>query len=111
MAVLAAISCGINKNKIFNKIHKIKSVSGRLDCIANLKNNSKIIVDFAHTPDALKQALIAIKTQFNKKIVIVFGCGGERDKKKRFLMGKIATQYCRKVFVTDDNPRMKILIK
>jgi len=105
MAVLAAISCGISKNKIFNKLHKIKSVSGRLDCIANLKNNSKIIVDFAHTPDALKQALIAIRKQFNKKIVIVFGCGGERDKKKRFLMGKIATQHCRKVFVTDDNPR------
>jgi len=80
-------------------------VPGRLECVANLNNNSNIIVDFAHTPDALKQSLIAIKKQFKKEIIIVFGCGGERDKKKRFVMGKIATKYCRKIFITDDNPR------
>ena len=73
--------------------------------MANLKNKSNIIVDFAHTPDALEQSLIALKKQFKKEIVIVFGCGGERDKKKRLSMGKIAKRYCRKVFVTDDNPR------
>ena len=105
MAVIAAMNCGLNKNKIFKCLHKIKTVPGRLECVGNLKNNSKIIVDFAHTPDALKQTLIAIKKQFNKEIVIVFGCGGERDKTKRFVMGKVASQYCRKVFVTDDNPR------
>ena len=105
MAVLAAFSCGLNKNKILNQLHKIKPVSGRLECVANIKNNSNIIVDFAHTPDALKQTLIALKKQFKKKIVIVFGCGGERDKEKRIIMGKIAKSYCRKIFVTDDNPR------
>jgi len=73
--------------------------------VASLNNNSNIIVDFAHTPDALEQSLIAIKKQFKKEIIIVFGCGGERDKKKRFIMGKIAEKYCRKIFVTDDNPR------
>jgi len=105
MAILAAYSCGLSLNKIFKQIHKIKPVAGRLECVARLKNNSNIIVDFAHTPDALEQSLIALKKQFKKKIVIVFGCGGERDKKKRIIMGKIAKKYCRKIFVTDDNPR------
>ena len=105
MAVLAASSCGLSKKKIFKLIHKIRPVPGRLECIANLKNNSNIIVDFAHTPEALEKSLIALKRQFRKKIVLVFGCGGERDKKKRLIMGKIASQYSRKIFVTDDNPR------
>ncbi len=105
MAVLAASTCGLNQNRILNQVHKIKPVSGRLECVASLKNNSNIVVDFAHTPDALEQSLIALKKQFKKEIIIVFGCGGERDKKKRFTMGKIASKYCRKIFVTDDNPR------
>jgi len=105
MAILAASSCGLSQNKIFNQIHKIKPVPGRLECVASLNNNSNIIVDFAHTPDALEQSLVAIKKQFKKEIIIVFGCGGERDKKKRFIMGKIVGKYCRKIFVTDDNPR------
>ena len=65
--------------------------------MSNLKNNSNIIVDFAHTPDALEQSLIAIKQQLKKEIIIVFGCGGERDKKKRIIMGKITKRYCRKI--------------
>ena len=105
MAVLAASSCGLNLNKIITQLDKIKSVPGRLESIFNLKNNSNIIVDFAHTPDALEQSLIALKKQFKKEILIVFGCGGDRDKKKRLIMGKIAKKYCRKIFITDDNPR------
>ena len=61
MAILAAIECGLNQKKIFNQVKKIKPVPGRLECIANLKNNSNIVVDFAHTPDALEQSLIALK--------------------------------------------------
>ena len=105
IAILAAANCGISKKKIFNQIKKIKPVPGRLEPIANLNNNSNIVVDFAHTPDALEQSLVALKKQFKKEIILVFGCGGERDKKKRFYMGKIAKKYCRKIFVTDDNPR------
>ena len=105
MAILAAVTCGLSRTRILNQIHKIKPVPGRLECLANLNNNSNIIVDFAHTPEALKQSLITLKKQFKKEILIVFGCGGERDKKKRLTMGKIANKYCRKVFVTDDNPR------
>jgi len=105
MAILAASTCGINKEKIFNQVNKIKPVPGRLESVARLNNNSNIIVDFSHTPDALEQCLVALKKQFNKKIIIVFGCGGERDKRKRPIMGKIAEKYCRKIFITDDNPR------
>ena len=105
MAVLAALNCGLSEKKIFSQIHKIKSVPGRLECVGTLHNNSNIIIDFAHTPEALRQSLIALKKQFRKEIIIVFGCGGERDKKKRLYMGKIAKKYCRKIFVTDDNPR------
>ena len=105
MAILAAHSCGLSINKILKSIHKIKPVPGRLECISNLYNGAKVILDYAHTPDALENSLMAIKKQFNKDIVLVFGCGGERDKKKRPVMGKIAAKYCRKIFVTDDNPR------
>ena len=82
MAILAASLCGLNQNRIFSELHKIKPVPGRLECVASLNNHSNIVVDFAHTPDALEQSLIALKKQFNKQIIIVFGCGGERDKKK-----------------------------
>jgi len=105
MSILTALSCGLDEKKIFSQLHKIKSVPGRLECVANLNNNSNIVVDFAHTSDALEKSLIALKEQFKKEIIIVFGCGGERDKKKRFEMGKVAKKYCRKIFVTDDNPR------
>ena len=105
MAILAASSCGINKKRIFYQVNKIKPVPGRLECVARLSNNSNIIVDFAHTPDALEQSLVGLKKQFKKEIIIVFGCGGERDKKKRSIMGKIAKKHCRKIFITDDNPR------
>ena len=105
MAVLASILCGLDSKKIFNQLYKIKPIPGRLECVARLNNNSNIIVDFAHTPDALEQSLIALKKQFKNEIIIIFGCGGDRDKKKRLVMGKIASKYCRKIFITDDNPR------
>jgi len=63
-------------------------------------------LDYAHTPDALKSCLQSLRDQFkNRKISIVFGCGGERDKTKRPKMGKIANNYCNKIYLTDDNPR------
>ena len=105
MAILAAHQCGINYNKIFSQVKKINSVPGRLEQVVCLKNNSNIIIDFAHTPEALENSLNSLKKQFKREILLVFGCGGERDKKKRLIMGKIAKKYCKEVFVTDDNPR------
>ena len=106
MAMIAARKSKLNFKKIVNVINKIKPVSGRLEQIGIIKNNSKVILDYAHTPEALKICLYNLKEQFkNKKILIVFGCGGNRDKTKRSMMGKIANQYCDRIYLTDDNPR------
>ncbi len=108
MAMLAAEKNNINFDKIIKVISKIKNVSGRLEKIGSLKNNSKVILDYAHTPEALFCSLKNLKEQFkNKKISIVFGCGGNRDKAKRPQMGKIANHFCNKIYLTDDNPRFE----
>ena len=67
MAILAANVCGLKIDNIFNNIHKIKSVNGRLQLIRTLPNKSKIFVDYAHTPDALKNAILIFKEHFQKK--------------------------------------------
>ena len=106
MAMLGAMKSNLSFKKIVNTIHNLKPVSGRLEQIGIIKNNSKVILDYAHTPDALKTSLISLIEQFKgKKISIVFGCGGNRDKPKRSMMGKIANQYCDRIYLTDDNPR------
>ena len=106
MAMMAATKSSLSFEKIINTIGNLKPVSGRLEQIGIIKNNSKVILDYAHTPDALKTSLRSLREQFkNKKISIVFGCGGDRDKAKRSMMGKIANQYCDRIYLTDDNPR------
>jgi len=106
MAMIAATKSGLSFKKIINTIYNLKPVSGRLEQIGITKNNSKVILDYAHTPDALEASLNSIKEQFKKrKVSIVFGCGGDRDKAKRPMMGKIANQYCDRIYLTDDNPR------
>jgi len=106
MATIAATKSSLSFKKIINTIRNLKPVSGRLEQIGIIKNNSKVILDYAHTPDALKTSLKCLKDQFkNRKISIVFGCGGDRDKAKRPMMGKIANQYCDRIYLTDDNPR------
>ena len=106
MATIAISKNNLNFKKIINTIDNLKPASGRLEQIGIIKNNSKVILDYAHTPDALESSLKSLKEQFkNRKISIVFGCGGDRDKAKRPMMGKIANQYCDKIYLTDDNPR------
>ena len=108
MAVIASIKSGINIEDILNTIPKIKSVEGRFERVGRIKNNSKVILDYAHTPDALKTCLKNIKEQFpGKKITLVFGCGGNRDQNKRAKMGKIADFFSDKIYLTDDNPRLE----
>jgi len=108
MATIAATKSNLSFKKIINTIEDLKPVRGRLEQIGNIKNNSKVILDYAHTPDALEASLTSLKGQFkNKKISIVFGCGGDRDKAKRPMMGKIANKYCDRIYLTDDNPRFE----
>jgi len=96
---------GINFNKIIDILDKIHPAEGRL----NIFNRNKKIVclDYAHTPDGLAKTILTLKKHFNRPLNLVFGCGGNRDKKKRSIMGKIANKYCKKVFITDDNPRFE----
>jgi len=106
MAMLAAEKSNLKFSQIVNSIKKLKPVRGRFEKIGDIRNNSRVILDYAHTPDALKTCLFNLKQQFeNKRVSIVFGCGGNRDKDKRHMMGKIANQFCEKIYLTDDNPR------
>ncbi len=106
MAILAAKKCGLKFKKIIKVLEKIKPVEGRLEKIGEIKNKSKVFLDYAHTPAALELALTNIREQFpGRKLSLVFGCGGERDLKKRSLMGKIANEHADRIFLTDDNPR------
>ncbi len=108
MAIIAANKSNIKIENIFSVISKIKPVEGRFQKIGNLKNKSKVILDYAHTPEALKICILNLKEQFpDQKISLVFGCGGNRDQNKRAKMGKIADIYADKIYLTDDNPRLE----
>ena len=105
MAIEAAKLNGLREDRIFSSLKKIKDVNGRLELIRTFSNNVKVYVDFAHTPDALEKTLKTLKNYYGKDISLVFGCGGDRDFKKRPIMAKIASINCKKIYVTDDNPR------
>ena len=85
-------------------ISKLDSVNGRLEKIP-YKAPFYVFVDYAHTPEALKNVLVSLKHFCIKKLICVFGCGGNRDRKKRPRMGKIAEEYSDKIVLTSDNSR------
>jgi MurE/MurF fusion protein len=105
MSILAAELSGINLTKILKNIKKIKEVNGRLELVKILPNQTKIFIDYAHTPDALESTLKTLKEHYGMKPDVVFGCGGERDKKKRPMMAKISERNADEIYITDDNPR------
>ena len=108
MAVIAAKNSHLSLDKILNIIPRLKPVEGRLERVGKIKNLSKVILDYAHTPDALKTCLLNLREQFpNKKITLLFGCGGNRDQDKRSKMGKIASIYADNIILTNDNPRFE----
>ncbi len=105
MAIEAAKLCGVKDKLIYRSIKKIKDVNGRLELIKNYPNDVKVFIDYAHTPDALFKTIESLKNSYGNNISLVFGCGGERDEKKRPIMAKIANDNCKKIYITDDNPR------
>jgi UDP-N-acetylmuramoyl-L-alanyl-D-glutamate--2,6-diaminopimelate ligase len=106
--ILAAVSAGLAMNydlkTIKTGIEKIKAVPGRLEIIRTGQDKS-IVVDYAHTPDALQKTLLVLNQLAHHDLWVVFGCGGNRDKTKRPIMGAIAEKIADRVVVTSDNPR------
>jgi UDP-N-acetylmuramoyl-L-alanyl-D-glutamate--2,6-diaminopimelate ligase len=91
--------------KVFAALATLKGAAGRLEKVAYAKSGAAVYVDYAHTPDALETVLKAIRPHVTNHLHVVFGCGGDRDKGKRPLMGAAASKFADDVIVTDDNPR------
>ncbi len=98
------IATGGEAGAVFETLSQLKGAKGRLDLVGE-RNGAPIFVDYAHKPDALEKALAALRPYVKRKLVVVFGAGGNRDAGKRPIMGAIASQNADRVIVTDDNPR------
>ncbi|MBX7146565.1 MAG: UDP-N-acetylmuramoyl-L-alanyl-D-glutamate--2,6-diaminopimelate ligase [Alphaproteobacteria bacterium] len=99
------IGTGTKVADALSAIPTLKSVPGRIELVGQLNNQASIYIDYAHTPDALETILKALRPHTDKQLIVVFGCGGNRDRGKRPQMGSIADRLADKVIVTDDNPR------
>ena len=106
-ATAAFIVChqaGLPVEKIIEGLKISRQVPGRFEVVGS--ENKKVIVDYSHTPDSLEKAIISLRKIIGKnKLITVFGCGGDRDKSKRPIMGKIASELSDEVIITSDNPR------
>ena len=105
IAAALVIASGAPPERVFENLPKLQTVPGRMELVGTKKTLGNIYIDYAHTPEALRSALKALKLHTIGRLIVVFGAGGERDSGKRPLMGQIANDYADKVFVTDDNPR------
>jgi UDP-N-acetylmuramoyl-L-alanyl-D-glutamate--2,6-diaminopimelate ligase len=103
-AAAVALSRGLPLSQVIELLAHLPRVPGRLEKVANTQGLS-IFVDFAHTEDALRHALKALRPLCRGKLVVIFGCGGDRDQEKRPLMGKAAEEFADRVIITTDNPR------
>lgn len=103
-AALVALTAGYDLKRVTQAIHSLQAVAGRMERFT-APGQPLVIVDYAHTPDALTQVLQAARLHCKGKLWCVFGCGGDRDRGKRPLMGQAASEVADIIVVTDDNPR------
>ncbi|WP_268801638.1 Mur ligase family protein [Piscirickettsia litoralis] len=104
LAVISALGVrGVSLGEILPLLKQITPPVGRLQTF--YYQASLVVVDYAHTPDALKQVLLTLKKITTDRLICVFGCGGNRDQQKRTIMGNIASKIADKVILTSDNPR------
>ncbi|RJT41768.1 UDP-N-acetylmuramoyl-L-alanyl-D-glutamate--2,6-diaminopimelate ligase [Mesorhizobium waimense] len=103
-----AISTGIPVAKALIALEKLKGAPGRLDLVGTTGNGAPVYVDYAHKPDALENVLASVRPFTTGRVIVVFGCGGDRDRGKRPIMGEIAMRLADVVIVTDDNPRSEV---
>ena len=111
-AVGILVQRGLSLNDLLNALKKFPGVPGRMQVINmdgfQVKDGYPlVIVDYAHTPDGLQNALIASRSLTKKRLICVFGCGGDRDKGKRSKMGEVAAKFADYIVVTSDNPRQE----
>lgn len=99
-----AYTLGFDPAAIARGLERVSGIPGRMERV-DQGQDYLVIVDYAHTPDALRRALDSLRPFTDGKIILVFGCGGERDRKKRFRMGQIASFAADRIVLTDDNPR------
>jgi len=104
LAAAFALATGEKPKAVFAALETLKGVPGRLDRVGAF-NAAPVFVDYAHKPEALSYALSALRPSVSGKLIVVFGCGGDRDPGKRPIMGRIASEKADIVIVTDDNPR------
>ena len=104
-ALALAVETGSDMTDAFGTLAHLRGVRGRMKHVGGLDNGAQVYVDYAHTPDALKTALTAIRPHVRNLLHVVFGAGGDRDSGKRPMMGQIAATHADRVIVTDDNPR------
>jgi len=106
MAALGlAVGCGTDPAAAAAALPALKGVRGRLELVGTRPDGAAVYVDYAHKPDALETVLKALRPHAAGRLAVVFGCGGDRDRAKRPMMGEIAVRLADRVIVTDDNPR------
>ncbi|MGO4503924.1 MULTISPECIES: UDP-N-acetylmuramoyl-L-alanyl-D-glutamate--2,6-diaminopimelate ligase [unclassified Dyella] len=107
--LLAVIAClgalGESFERMVEAVESLEPINGRMNRLGGVSQLPLVVVDYAHTPDALEQALSALRAHCEGQLICVFGCGGERDAGKRPQMGAIAERLADRIIVTDDNPR------
>jgi UDP-N-acetylmuramoyl-L-alanyl-D-glutamate--2,6-diaminopimelate ligase len=104
-ALTALLMAGVPLSEASNALAQARPVAGRMERFGGTNGQPLVVVDYAHTPDALEKVLQALREHTDGKLVCVFGCGGGRDRGKRALMGRIAEQLADVVILTSDNPR------